>query len=303
VSSTSSGDASAAFEPVASPQARSLEDEADGSPGGAQSAAEPARTEPLTREAAEAEPNDAFVPVPAGYRNVAWLRPHEAVAALDSYQRACDVPIRHEGKVVGWARYYPDNSPDARKYRANVRVERASAGSARTVCWVRPREAMAVVSAANAKQDQLIRDAEGQLTGMVQYFPPTSPEAVRFRSVTRLLRVRRGEKREPERKPVPQTWDRELEANFHRAMLRTYERARDEAGYDDTKLLDMINELGGLATARRILEKPASAGFTALWRRGWADLTVEALVLQPQYQELFTEEELAIARNRLFPDD
>jgi hypothetical protein len=42
-----------------------------------------------------------------------------------------------------------------------------------------------------------------------------------------------------------------------------------------------------------------SEGYTALWERGRLDLTVEALILEPQWHELFTEEEREIARKRL----
>ncbi|MFI2712101.1 AAA domain-containing protein [Micromonospora sp. NPDC018662] len=136
---------------------------------------------------------DGMVPVPVGYRNVAWLRPYEAVAATDCYKQCRDVPIRHEGRVLGWARYYDSASPEARKYRANVRVERAHPTGARLVCWVRPHEAKAVIGAAAMKRDMPVEDSRGRHAGLVQYFPPTSPAAVRFRSVTRLLRLTGGD--------------------------------------------------------------------------------------------------------------
>ena len=42
-----------------------------------------------------------------------------------------------------------------------------------------------------------------------------------------------------------------------------------------------------------------SEGYTALWKRRRLDLTVEALILQPQWDKLFTDEERDIARKRL----
>ncbi|MEH0980889.1 AAA domain-containing protein [Micromonospora sp. CPCC 205556] len=137
--------------------------------------------------------DEGSVPVPVGYRNVAWLRPYEAVAAMDSYQHCRDVPIRYEGKVLGWARYYDSASPEARKYRANVRVERAHPTGARLVCWVRPHEAKAIIGAASMKRDMPVEDSRGRHAGLVQYFPTGSPAAVRFRSVTRLLRLTGGD--------------------------------------------------------------------------------------------------------------
>src|SRR3954454_16550238 len=84
----------------------------------------------------------------------------------------------------------------------------------------------------------------------------------------------------------------ELERDFHRAMTEIYQKAKRETGYNATRILQMVSEIGGLAAARRLLAAPAvSDGFTALWDRGRLDLTVETLVLSEQYQELFTEEE------------
>jgi hypothetical protein len=87
---------------------------------------------------------------------------------------------------------------------------------------------------------------------------------------------------------------------FERAMRAVYERARDEAGYNATYFLGMLAEYGGLATARKLLRTPTvSDGFAALWERGRLDLTVEALVIQPEFAELFDDEEIEVARRRL----
>jgi hypothetical protein len=52
----------------------------------------------------------------------------------------------------------------------------------------------------------------------------------------------------------------------------------------------MLAELGPLETARKLLNAPAvSDGFSNLWDRGRLDLTVEALVLRPEFAPLFTE--------------
>lgn len=61
----------------------------------------------------------------------------------------------------------------------------------------------------------------------------------------------------------------------------------------------MAND-GGLAAAKQLLavDKP-SQGFTELWERGRLDLTVEALVLRPEFSPLFTRSELRTARRRL----
>jgi hypothetical protein len=92
----------------------------------------------------------------------------------------------------------------------------------------------------------------------------------------------------------------DLELLFHKAMIRIYEDAKREAGYNATRFLQMVSEQGGLATAKQLITMgQPSDGFTALWERGRLDLTVESLALQQQYADLFTDEELAAAEDRL----
>lgn len=87
---------------------------------------------------------------------------------------------------------------------------------------------------------------------------------------------------------------------FDMAMMDIYHRARNEAKYTATRFLQMLHEHRGLETARILLHSSTvSDGYTALWERGRLDLTVEALILQPQWVTLFTDEEREIARKRL----
>jgi hypothetical protein len=93
--------------------------------------------------------------------------------------------------------------------------------------------------------------------------------------------------------------DSPLAAQFHQAMLETYQEAA-QVGYRPTRFLQMVNELGGVATARFILaQEHAGDGFTTLWEKQRLDLAVEALVLKPAFAALFSPEERARARARL----
>jgi hypothetical protein len=75
----------------------------------------------------------------------------------------------------------------------------------------------------------------------------------------------------------------DLEARFDKAMLRIYRRAKTEVGYNATRYLQMLHNHRGLETARLlVLADQPSEGYTALWEQGRLDLTVEALVLQPE---------------------
>lgn len=71
-----------------------------------------------------------------------------------------------------------------------------------------------------------------------------------------------------------------LEDQFHDAMLAIYVTAKREADYNATRFLAMLNDRGGVKTARLLLEAPTvSDGYTALWERQRLDLTVEAVIL------------------------
>lgn len=91
-----------------------------------------------------------------------------------------------------------------------------------------------------------------------------------------------------------------LESQFHEAMLDVYRRAKAEAGYTATRFIGMVAERGGLETARYLLHATTvSDGYTALWERGRLDLTVETVILQPQWRELFSKAERQTAITRL----
>lgn len=90
------------------------------------------------------------------------------------------------------------------------------------------------------------------------------------------------------------------EQAFTEAMVSLYTRAKQEAGYNASRFLAMVADQGGLSAARALLHaSTVSDGYTALWSRQRLDLTVEALVLDPKWSPLFTEEEFSIAAKRL----
>ena len=87
---------------------------------------------------------------------------------------------------------------------------------------------------------------------------------------------------------------------FDEAMFDIYRRAHDEVHYNATRFLQMLHEHRGIRTAQILLgAADVSDGYTSLWERGRLDLTVEALILDPHWNDLFTDEERQIARDRL----
>jgi hypothetical protein len=99
--------------------------------------------------------------------------------------------------------------------------------------------------------------------------------------------------------------DRDVIGRFDQAMESIYYRARDAVGHRATRFLQMVRRRGGLDAAHSLMASArTSPGFRALAHGGRKDLTVEALVLRPEFSGLFNKRELATARNRLdHPDE
>ena len=93
--------------------------------------------------------------------------------------------------------------------------------------------------------------------------------------------------------------DIDLEKAFHKRMLEIYKAAKG-IGYNATRFLSMVTDHGGLETARILLRaSTVSDGYTALWERERLDLTVEAVILEPQWSTLFTPADVKVAVSRL----
>jgi len=97
---------------------------------------------------------------------------------------------------------------------------------------------------------------------------------------------------------------------FTEALIDIYRRARAEAGYNAHEFIQLLHERHGYDTAMYLIHSThPSDGFTALWERKRLDLTVEAVVLRPKWNYLFTNEDRLASHRRLkdynyaFPND
>ena len=93
-----------------------------------------------------------------------------------------------------------------------------------------------------------------------------------------------------------------LEDELTAAFIDGYRIPGKEVGYWGRRFLQAVKNKGGLATAKRML-LPRNAGqrqgLDALLEANRPELTVEAIVLQPKFQPLFTPTEIAAAKDRL----
>lgn len=91
-----------------------------------------------------------------------------------------------------------------------------------------------------------------------------------------------------------------LENKFHEEMNNIYFAAKKELKYTATRFLQLVSKEGGVKAAKKLISKSGGTyGFEVLWENKRLDLSVEALVLRPEYKELFTSEERDACRNRL----
>jgi hypothetical protein len=116
-------------------------------------------------------------------------------------------------------------------------------------------------------------------------------------------RSRSGDLRPKTRPPAVPTSRGEVsmvERQFDQAMLDIYELAGRQTGYWAHYFLRSVRKDGGLVSARKLLWKEGtSEGFERLKAEHRLDLSMEALMLRPEFQELFTPAELARAAERL----
>jgi hypothetical protein len=90
--------------------------------------------------------------------------------------------------------------------------------------------------------------------------------------------------------------DAELLKRLRRTVNETYD-ALSHMGFGDREGLD---EYGAVAmTHRHLKSKFTSGSFTRLWEMGRLELSIEAIVLRPEFRVLYSEEELTVARERL----
>jgi len=81
-------------------------------------------------------------------------------------------------------------------------------------------------------------------------------------------------------------------ARFEQRLREIASKAIHECDYRPNYFLQMLDELGGVATAKALLAKPMpSEGFSALFEKNRLDLTVEHVVLEDEWDGLFTAQE------------
>ena len=128
-------------------------------------------------------------PIPKGYRSISWIRYYEAEAIIHAYKSKSDFELKSDSLVpVLKCFYFPDESEERRKFKANVQAIRINNQNQRVIGWIRLEEARAVVEANQLRKDVDFVHLKFGNGGKVQYFPEELEVAKKYRSTTRLLR-------------------------------------------------------------------------------------------------------------------
>lgn len=129
-------------------------------------------------------------PVPNGYRSISWIRFYEAEAIIHAYKSKSDFELKSDSlEVVLKCLYFPDESEERRKFKANVQAIRINNQNQRVIGWIRLEEARAVVESNKLRKDIDFSHLKFGNGGKVQFFPEELEVAKKYRSSTRLLRA------------------------------------------------------------------------------------------------------------------
>lgn len=92
-----------------------------------------------------------------------------------------------------------------------------------------------------------------------------------------------------------------LADEFNKAMFSLYQQTKTQTSYNPKTFHNMLIEHGGVKTAQILLGKAQpSEGYTTLYELHRLDLTIEAFIWDnPKFHELFSPDELNIAKKRL----
>lgn len=96
----------------------------------------------------------------------------------------------------------------------------------------------------------------------------------------------------------------ELSSRFQLDMKQAVTRMVRELNYHPTVFQRMLADYGGVGAAKRLLMSPNyQAGFETLFEHRRLEWSVEAHVILPWYQPLFTFDEVFTAEDRLMQVD
>ena len=88
--------------------------------------------------------------------------------------------------------------------------------------------------------------------------------------------------------------------DFEERISKLIRDSINECRYTPHYFMRMRTKYGGVEATKRLLHRPDDpSGFVRLWELRRLDLSLEKVVLEPEWRNLFTDEELKVAQRRL----
>lgn len=85
----------------------------------------------------------------------------------------------------------------------------------------------------------------------------------------------------------------EIEKKLQQEVLKSCKAAEKECGCKMTRLMDTIERFGVVNAAKEIIRKGRTSDcFSKLVEAGHIELSLEAIIVKPQYEELFDDDEV-----------
>jgi len=94
--------------------------------------------------------------------------------------------------------------------------------------------------------------------------------------------------------------DTDLEKRLEQELLEASNLCRTKYKYNPSRFLQMMKAEGAVKTSIKLIMAPTyHEGLTRLWELKRLDLTVEAIIIREPYSELFPEEVVNKAKDKL----
>ena len=91
-----------------------------------------------------------------------------------------------------------------------------------------------------------------------------------------------------------------LQNKFNEEVFKSIEKMKKEV-YVPTRFIKMLHQFknDAVEVAQRVVAKNATIGIEKLYEKGRLDLSMEALIIKPEYKELFSSQVINICTRKL----
>jgi len=95
-----------------------------------------------------------------------------------------------------------------------------------------------------------------------------------------------------------------MKTDFDKRVQQSIDEMREKYNYSPTVLINMIDKHGTIEAVRRLINSSKTPyGFTKLWELNALDLSLEAIILEEKWKNLFSEEDRKKAKKKLIKHD